>query len=79
MPYLGFEPTFGEYPSQIFAGTATRAARSFAEVAISIENNTTENVNKLFNSEELNISRKITKNQGSTYTCLLYTSDAADE
>ena len=23
MPYLGFEPTFGEYPSQIFAGTAT--------------------------------------------------------
>jgi len=23
MPYLGFEPTFGEYPNQIFAGTAT--------------------------------------------------------
>ena len=40
---------------------------NFAEVIVSITNDTKNNTNKLFNSEEINISRKITKGEGSTY------------
>ena len=52
----------------IFSGTKTRAPRNFAEVTISVESDSINSTNKLFDSDEINISRKIIKNEGSTYS-----------
>ncbi len=58
----------GEMEDVIFSGTKTRAPRNFAEVTISVESDSINSTNKLFDSDEINISRKIIKNEGSTYS-----------
>ena len=57
----------GEMDDVIFAGTRGRASRNFAEVVVSIENNRMDTTNNLLSDEEINISRKIVKNEGSIY------------
>ncbi len=57
----------GEMNDLIFAGTKGRASRNSAEVVLTIENNS--NSLKLYeNNNEIEVSRKIDKGEGSTYT-----------
>lgn len=57
----------GEMNDLIFAGTKGRASRNSAEVILTIENNS--NSLKLYeNNNEIEVSRKIDKGEGSTYT-----------
>ena len=57
----------GEMNDLIFAGTKGRASRNSAEVILTIENNS--NSLKLYeNNNEIEVSRKIEKDEGSTYT-----------
>ena len=57
----------GEMNDVIFAGTKGRPSRNSAEVTLTIENNNEELLQTYTNSDEIEVSRKIEKDAGSTY------------
>ena len=57
----------GEMNDLIFAGTKGRASRNSAEVILTIENNS-NSLQSYENNDEIEVSRKIEKDEGSTYT-----------
>ena len=57
----------GEMNDIIFAGTKGRPSRNSAEVTLTIENNNEELLQAYTDSSEIEVSRKIEKDDGSTY------------
>ncbi|MDB9761968.1 chromosome segregation protein SMC [Alphaproteobacteria bacterium] len=57
----------GEMNDIIFAGTKGRPSRNSAEVILTIENNNEELLQTYTNGAEIEVSRKIEKDEGSTY------------
>jgi len=57
----------GEMDDVIFSGTNGRPARNSAEVILNLELENIDTNNKFSNNEQIEISRKIDKNEGSTY------------
>ena len=57
----------GEMNDVIFSGTKGRPSRNSAEVILTIENNNEKLLQTYTNSDEIEVSRKIEKDEGSTY------------
>jgi len=57
----------GEMNDVIFSGTKGRPSRNSAEVTLTIENNNEKLLQTYTNSDEIEVSRKIEKDEGSTY------------
>ncbi|MCF8500208.1 MAG: chromosome segregation protein SMC [Rhodospirillum sp.] len=57
----------GEMDDVIFGGTANRPARNVAEVTVSLDNRSRTAPSMFNNSEELEITRRITRGDGSLY------------
>ncbi len=56
-----------EMDDVIFGGTATRPARNLAEVSLELDNSQRTATSEFNNSDELLVSRKITRGEGSDY------------
>ena len=63
----------------IFAGSGARPSRNHAEVLLTIDNADRTAPAQYIDEPVLQVTRRIDRGAGSTYRCLLYTSDAADE
>ena len=57
----------GDMNDVIFSGTKGRPSRNSAEVILTIENNNEKLLQTYTNSDEIEVSRKIEKDEGSTY------------
>ena len=58
----------GEMDDVIFSGTKGRPARNSAEVILNLEKDQSDSDTKFNENDEIEISRKIDKNEGSTYS-----------